>query len=89
MANETNQSEKKNTASSESDVQREGWSAEELNEQASNNDADETKRKLVRGEQQNSDNEDIVGGVDFIETPKGKEESEVARENTEKTQKSA
>lgn len=91
MANEINQSEKKNTASSDGDVQREGWSSEELNEEASNHDADQTKRQISRGEEQNTDNKDIVGDVDFIETPKGKEESEVARENADKskTQKTA
>lgn len=83
--NATRQREKKNTASSGNDVQREGWSAKELSEEASHDDANETKRQIIRGNEKNSGKRDIAGGVDFIETPEGKKERKVTRKHVEKT----
>jgi hypothetical protein len=85
----TEQSEKESSVSSgkKHDVEREGWSAKELTAEASLDDADETKRQLVRGNETSPDeNErDIVGSVDFNETPEGKDERKVSRKHAEKT----
>lgn len=64
--------------SEKSDVRRDGWSADEVSEEAANKEPDEVAREIARGEEENKENaddRDIVGGADRNETPHGREET--------------
>lgn len=59
------------------DVERENWNTEDLVEESSSESADETVRKVLRGNEEhgNADDRDIVGSVDRGETAQGREEN--------------
>jgi len=56
---------------------REGWSVEQITDEATNKSSDETLRQVLRGDETkgDADDRDIVGGVNFNETPHGREEA--------------
>ena len=58
-------------------VKREGWSAEEVSEEATNKEPDEVTREMARGDETKGepDERDIVGAPDKNETPHGREET--------------
>ena len=58
-------------------VNREGWSADEINAESTNKPADETVREILRGggSKGDTDNRDIAGSIDSDETPQGREEN--------------
>ena len=59
-------------------VKRDGYSAEEISEEASNKEPDEVTREMARGDEDNkseADDQDIVGSPDSDETPHGREET--------------
>lgn len=58
-------------------VKRQGWNAEEISEEAANKQPDEIAREFLRGDETegNPDERDIVGGVEFIDTPHGRKET--------------
>jgi hypothetical protein len=58
-------------------VERENWEAEDLVEESSGESADETVRKVLRGNEKegNADDRDVVGSVDSDETWQGREEN--------------
>lgn len=57
--------------------QREGWSADDLSKEASQQDEDEIQRQMKRGDETkgNPDQRDYAGTVDSSETPQGREET--------------
>ena len=59
------------------DVKREGWSVEEVTDEATNKSSDETLRQVLRGDETKGDpdDRDIVGSVNSNETPHGREEA--------------
>ncbi len=59
------------------DVNREGWSVEQVTDEATNKSSDETLRQVLRGDETKGDpdDRDIVGGVNSNETPHGREEA--------------
>lgn len=59
------------------DVNREGWSVEQVTDEATNKSSDETLRQVLRSDETkgNPDDRDIVGGVNSNETPHGREEA--------------
>ena len=59
------------------DVERENWETEDLVEESSGESADETVRKVLRGNeaQGDADERDVTGAVDSDETPQGSEEN--------------
>ncbi len=56
---------------------RQGWDIQKLAEEASQKDADEFQRQILRGDETkgNPDNRDIAGSVKSGETPQGREET--------------
>lgn len=59
-------------------VKREGWSAEEVAEEATGKEPDEIAREIARGKEENkinADDRDIAGGPIRNETPHGREET--------------
>lgn len=56
---------------------RQSWNARDLAEESSNEEPDETLRKVLRGneKQGNPDERDVAGAADSDETPQGREES--------------
>jgi IS30 family transposase len=58
-------------------LQRQGWSIEEINEQSVNKPSDEMTREVLRGDETKGDpNErDEVGASRTIDTPQGREEA--------------
>lgn len=60
-----------------SDVQRQGWSIEEINEQSTNKPSDEMTREILRGDETKGDPDerDQVGAANAIDTPQGREEA--------------
>ena len=61
-----------------SNVNRDGWSADKISEEATNKEPDEVMREIARGEEENKENaddRDIVGGAHRNETPHGREET--------------
>ncbi len=62
---------------------REGWSVDELAEEASQQEVNEIQRQTLRGDETKGDpNErDIVGAVDPNETAQGREEAKNDRQN--------
>ena len=58
-------------------VKREGWSAEQVSEEASNKETDEIYRQIARGDETegDADERDIVGSSDVNETPHGRHET--------------
>lgn len=58
------------------EAEREGWSAEELAEEASLQESDEITRQILRGDETkgDADERDVVGSVDSNETPHGRKE---------------
>lgn len=58
-------------------VKRQGWSAEEISEEASNQESDEIYRQIARGDETKGDvdERDIVGSSDKNETPHGRHET--------------
>lgn len=67
-------------------VQRQGWEAEEISEEAANKEPDEIARQFLRGDETkgNPDQRDIVGGVDSNDTPYGREERKHETKEREK-----
>lgn len=59
------------------DVENQGWNVKKINKEGSNQEADDTLRRTLRGNENkgNPDKRDIVGSVDFNETPHGREEA--------------
>ncbi len=59
------------------DVNREGWSIEQITDEATNKSSDETLRQVLRGDETkgDADERDIIGGVNSNETPHGREEA--------------
>jgi len=59
------------------DVNREGWSVEQVTDEATNKSSDETLRQILRGDETkgNPDDRDIIGGVNSKDTPQGREEA--------------
>ncbi len=59
------------------DVNREGWSVEQITDEATNKSSDETLRQVLRGDETkgDADDRDIVGSVNFRDTPHGREEA--------------
>lgn len=57
-------------------VRRQGWSAEEISEEAANKQPDDIAREFLRGDETkgNPDERDIAGSVSFNETPHGRKE---------------
>lgn len=57
-------------------IERQGWSAEELAEEASVSQTDEIVRRVLRGDETDGDpnDRDIVGRVESNETPHGRKE---------------
>ncbi len=58
-------------------VKRQGWSAEEVAEEASNQESDEIYRQISRGDETkgDADERDIAGSPENTETPQGREET--------------
>lgn len=58
-------------------VERQGWKVKKLNEESSNQMPDDTLQRILRGNESkgNPNERDIVGKVDFNETPRGREEA--------------
>lgn len=59
-------------------VKRDGFSAEEIAEEATNKEPDEVTREMNRGDETDkseADDRDIAGGADSSETPHGREET--------------
>ena len=58
-------------------VKRDGWSAEEIAEQATNQESDEIYREISRGDETkgDADERDIVGSSDKNATPHGRQET--------------
>lgn len=59
------------------DVQRQGWSIEQLNEQSVNNPSDEMMRKVLRSDKtmENANERDMVGDVKTIDILQEREEA--------------
>lgn len=55
------------------EVERQGWKAEELAEEATNKESDEITRQILRGDETEGDPDerDVAGGVSSGETPQG------------------
>lgn len=64
---------------------RDEWEASEIADQSSNEQPDETMRKVLRGDESkgNPDDRDVVGGTEFIDTQHGREEAKNQAENQE------
>ncbi len=60
-------------------IKREGWDADELIEEGSNIDSDETVREILRGDETkgNPDERDIAGSPKSEDTPHGREETKI------------
>lgn len=61
-----------------SNINRNGWSADEISEEASNKEPDEVTREIARGDEvnkENADDQDIAGSPETDETPHGREET--------------
>lgn len=60
-----------------SDVERQGWSTEQIVRESSNKEPDETVRQILRGDESKGDPDerDLAGGPDPADTPHGREES--------------
>lgn len=58
------------------DIERQGWNVKNLHEESSYQNAEDTLRRTLRGNENkgNPDERDIVGSVDSDETPHGREE---------------
>lgn len=67
-------------------VERAGWNAENLAEEASNKEPDEIVREMLRGDETEGEpNErDLAGGVVSSETPHGREEAKPVSEKYDK-----
>lgn len=60
------------------DVKRDGYSAEEISEEATNKEPDEVTREMNRGDEDNkseADDRDVAGSANSNETPHGREET--------------
>ncbi len=57
-------------------IERQGWNAEKIAEEAANQQPDEITRKILRGDESegNPDERDIAGSAGSGETPQGREE---------------
>ena len=68
---------RKKESSNVPDVNRDEWNVKELSEQSTNEMADETLRRTLRGdaEKGNPNDRDIVGAVNSNETQQGREEA--------------
>ncbi len=61
-------------------VERDEWNAEALAEESVNQMPDESLRQILRGDETSkvdSDDADLVGGSQTIDTPQGREEAKV------------
>ena len=58
-------------------VERQGWQAEKIAEEAANRQSDEITREFLRGDETegNPDERDIAGSIPSDETPRGREET--------------
>lgn len=58
-------------------IERQGWSAEKVSEEAANKESDEIIRQMKRGDETkgDADERDIVGSPETNETPHGREET--------------
>ncbi len=68
-------------------VERQGWSAKSLADEAANKSSDEIVRKMLRGDETegNPDERDIVGGVESSDTDYGRRQTK--RINSEENNK--
>jgi len=71
------QKEREGLSSEEAAGSREGWSAKDLGDQASQKNVDEIQREILRGDETkgDADNRDIAGNVERNETAQGREEA--------------
>ena len=60
-----------------SNTKRQGWDAEKISEEATNQEPDEIVRQIKRGDESkgDADERDIVGSPETDETPHGREET--------------
>ena len=58
-------------------VEREGWQAEKLADEASNKESDEIVRQMLRGDESKGDPDerDIAGGTNFENTQYGRKQT--------------
>jgi hypothetical protein len=58
-------------------VEEQGWQSEEIIEEGAYQQADETTREILRGDETKGDPDqrDIAGGADYNETPHGRAET--------------
>lgn len=58
-------------------IERQGWSAEKISEEATNKDSDEIVRQMRRGDETDgrADERDSAGSAEKNETPQGREET--------------
>lgn len=66
-------------------IEREGWQADELGEQSAYQDATEFARQIVRGDESKGDPDkrDIVGSIPLIETTDGMPHRKTPEEKAE------
>lgn len=57
-------------------IKKQGWKAEEIAEEATNKESDETVRQILRGDETKGDPDerDIAGSPDVEDTPHGSQE---------------
>lgn len=72
------------TRENEPNVERQGWSAEKISEEATNKESDEIHRQIARGDETkgDADERDIAGSPENTETPHGREETKKQQEPT-------
>ncbi len=70
---------KKAESTKASDSKREGWSAEQISEESSNQMPDEILRQVLRGNESkgDADSRDILGSSQTVDTPQGREQAKI------------
>jgi len=71
------QTELESTAQEHEQIKREGWDAENISDEASQQDEDGIKRQFLRGDETRGDPDerDAAGVIDSADTPQGREET--------------
>lgn len=71
------QNEQKSKKEETPNVERDDWNVKDVNNESTNQPSDEILRQMLRGDESkgDADERDIVGGVESIETPQGREEA--------------
>lgn len=69
-------------------IEREGWQADELGEQSAYQDSTEFARQIVRGDESKGDPDkrDIAGSIPLIETTDGMPHRKTPEENAEESE---